>query len=662
MVHQSVKTQHIILNNHPNGRLIENDGDFRMRETAAVLWRLTPDPLRYLRQALELDPPASRALYFKWIDVYAAFHGLSARFSTLIPQNLSAAIPVLSRTIDAVAQALTTGDALERQRVHSIVRDDAVSVVLAVFGWATAAAHPRRDVHLSAIETAANPANGQLLARSLMRLFDATDASSTPKDLALAADLLGAAAGSLCVLCAYNASEVPGDNVKAMLGISCVNLIQITGDCWIGVVRRCQGATELNLWAHLIKLSGEVVEMFLRVLKATIVVGEGVMDMLYRSRSGENDPLFVVPQRASAVPLVGVVRSLAKVAASIPAALALADRDAASEGTQRYEVFSAQLHEILAKMHVAAAGYAHIALSCRERDIADLSDAAMDKNLAIVAEASHACLHTALALQASGCLSQETDVGEADAEVAVVEWHQLATLVAGALDFLEKGGPAVAAVALHSIVALGPMPHYLLEDAVGVSGSPLNAAKMVAAAATALRPTLLPSDALGLEKLLQHGQPTPETVQVLEQLIEAARSTENVEQRHRARFGLLERLPRRICANLRCKRAFGACGDLRVCSGCKSVRYCTEKCAKVGWREGHQTACQAVQQERRAAAAGVGDEGGGGAAGAEGRSEAAAVAGAPDEGLGGGAVVGSGGAGELAVAGEGAAEAMEAAE
>jgi hypothetical protein len=61
--------------------------------------------------------------------------------------------------------------------------------------------------------------------------------------------------------------------------------------------------------------------------------------------------------------------------------------------------------------------------------------------------------------------------------------------------------------------------------------------------------------------------------------------------------------PDRCCAM--CGAASGAGGGLlRLCSGCRSVRYCSQDCYKAGWKGGHRQECAALAAAREAGGGG----------------------------------------------------------
>ncbi|KIY99183.1 hypothetical protein MNEG_8779 [Monoraphidium neglectum] len=64
-------------------------------------------------------------------------------------------------------------------------------------------------------------------------------------------------------------------------------------------------------------------------------------------------------------------------------------------------------------------------------------------------------------------------------------------------------------------------------------------------------------------------------------------------ERQQRRAGQLQD---KICAV--CGRGAGEGFKLRMCSGCRAVRYCSEACAKSAWRSGHKAECGQLQQER----------------------------------------------------------------
>ncbi|KAI8471660.1 MAG: hypothetical protein J3K34DRAFT_416364 [Monoraphidium minutum] len=39
-------------------------------------------------------------------------------------------------------------------------------------------------------------------------------------------------------------------------------------------------------------------------------------------------------------------------------------------------------------------------------------------------------------------------------------------------------------------------------------------------------------------------------------------------------------------------------GRLKLCSGCRSVRFCSDKCQRLGWKARHRDECAALQAAR----------------------------------------------------------------
>ncbi|KAI8470189.1 MAG: hypothetical protein J3K34DRAFT_421311 [Monoraphidium minutum] len=40
-------------------------------------------------------------------------------------------------------------------------------------------------------------------------------------------------------------------------------------------------------------------------------------------------------------------------------------------------------------------------------------------------------------------------------------------------------------------------------------------------------------------------------------------------------------------------------GPLKVCRGCRAVRFCSEECLRLAWRAGHKEACAALRAARQ---------------------------------------------------------------
>ena len=80
------------------------------------------------------------------------------------------------------------------------------------------------------------------------------------------------------------------------------------------------------------------------------------------------------------------------------------------------------------------------------------------------------------------------------------------------------------------------------------------------------------------------------------------------EQVAAARLELAQAAATRSCAYLRCPNTDGVPegerGSSKVCTGCRSVRYCDTACSHADWREGgHRQVCKALAAARQAAIA-----------------------------------------------------------
>ena len=73
---------------------------------------------------------------------------------------------------------------------------------------------------------------------------------------------------------------------------------------------------------------------------------------------------------------------------------------------------------------------------------------------------------------------------------------------------------------------------------------------------------------------------------------------------------LARALALRRCANVRCTNLSGpseAALRVKLCTGCRTVRYCSEACSHGDWRA-HKLACRLLRQQREAAAVSGGDD------------------------------------------------------
>ena len=61
----------------------------------------------------------------------------------------------------------------------------------------------------------------------------------------------------------------------------------------------------------------------------------------------------------------------------------------------------------------------------------------------------------------------------------------------------------------------------------------------------------------------------------------------------------------RRCANVRCTNLSGpseAALRVKLCTGCRTVRYCSEACSQADW-QAHRLACRLLRRQREAGAA-----------------------------------------------------------
>ncbi|KAJ7612582.1 hypothetical protein FB45DRAFT_1117059 [Roridomyces roridus] len=56
-----------------------------------------------------------------------------------------------------------------------------------------------------------------------------------------------------------------------------------------------------------------------------------------------------------------------------------------------------------------------------------------------------------------------------------------------------------------------------------------------------------------------------------------------------------DRLPMPACDNVECDKFVSANGDLKRCSCCESVYYCSADCQRLDWRRGHRKTCAAIR-------------------------------------------------------------------
>jgi hypothetical protein len=205
---------------------------------------------------------------------------------------------------------------------------------------------------------------------------------------------------------------------------------------------------------------------------------------------------------------------------------------------------------------------------------------------------AHISLHTALAVHASGQW-EGAGMEIPPTKNAVGGWCATAGIVHRHMREREgQNANMVVAVALHYLVVLAALP----PNTVPNIGDELDG---LFESAAALKPFLLPTDAPGLETLVQQcGHNAPDAVAELRELVEAAKSTENLEQRQRCRLDLLVGgLPPGVCHSLLCSSLLPP-EKLLKCSGCMLAKYCSSHCSKIDWKRGHKASCRAIVHER----------------------------------------------------------------
>lgn len=535
-----------------------------------------------------LAPKGVRKLLFNWSKSFNDIHGMARARGCSLPHDGSLAVPMAAHIIAAVATAQAEGDQNERDTVLKFIKTSALKIINAVFALKTG------DVNDFNFPSAPD-AVPQLL-QAIGALRDVSTAPETPAEFSVYADRLALAACALAGLClAAAAGPTRIDQLRVLCSSDFTECILMASQSWIHLLRCCRDAPGLEFW----DIAGDVVHILGRFINAAVSITEHVTTASGHLRDmtsvSEADELSSVVAASPA----SVVRALAVLAAAMPEVLDLPD------GTSVRTTNSVLLGRLMfGRLPDAAIGYSIMDDFYRE----DFKFASLETERAI-----HACLNTMLCLQVAPgpwrALRTDTELGAMAAsspQDAVPGFFAACTMLHWDLNALKNfskspkhaesdlGGEASVFAAIHGLAAAAGLSEAQMKDTasrfvhVGLLDTPLDL----------LRSVLVPVDADGLRKLLLCNDLVPGDSEALQALIKVAIDSEGLEERHKGRLQLLERLPEGVCANLRCSEPLTAVGKLRKCSGCLIVRYCCAKCSKIDWKHGHKVACQAVQRER----------------------------------------------------------------
>lgn len=527
-------------------------------------------------------PQKARGLIFQWFKTYSKFQAFAARYFMSIPEDLTGFVFMAAKLIETAAAA-AVGDAEEQEEAWRCMTsyERALSCPLTlVEGFST------EEEFTALAQDAATPDAIEFLLDSVEALRKAMQASSVPNKFSFAAAKLMALA---CMTCGNLMSAASGPTDLDTMAVLCsapfIECIQVTSECWIEMIRLCRDASKLDFWGFSM---GGFMTALKKFCEACEIVGEHVADVFVSMA-----PLSVlrsINRRATTQPAMAAMplaaRALAELGASIPAALALSHASlVASESLQTARTVAASIHNV-------ATGYAMAFIFCSE------ARTPISKTTAIAAaQAAHACLRAALALRAPGFWPSASAVQQLAINSpleAMVQWQSGALMFVGhpfAVSGMKETPPLIV---LRSLAVLSTLSDSELcsREIVAILGALPKAEPAI----PDICAVALPEDAPWLEKLARAG-PMPAAVEVLRQMIAAAKSSVDLEQRQRRRLDMLSRLPPGVCGNFRCAEPLPA-EKLSVCSGCRTLKYCSAACLRCDWKHGHKAVCQAVQRER----------------------------------------------------------------
>lgn len=349
--------------------------------------------------------------------------------------------------------------------------------------------------------------------------------------------------------------------------LSCASfnqLVQVALNGWVGLVRRSSAA---GLNSLPVSAEQHMPALFLLFDICSRVTRNG--RRIFSRLNSENALEAAEVEQFKSMPvapLVSVVRCFAEMAASMPAALNLAKHPAVMAFATHIAIRS-ELH--LTGARCASAARSLLIFSRSAQESAPIDASAREE----VEQAAHACLHAALTLHKAGPPPLEPQVSS---DAAVASWFQTALIL---MSQLESTSEAAARVALHVLAAVAAIPESVLQEAFK-SDAFEAFCKGLASLTDVLGPVVVPEDVAGLERVERSSSLAPADAAKLQQLSAAASDAESVKERQRRRLELLSRLPAGVCANLRCAESVPADGRFKICSGCRSARYCGPSCLR----------------------------------------------------------------------------------
>lgn len=514
------------------------------------------------------------------------------------PHNdYSQALTVLGRVLDAITAAAADGDQEEREKAWKCASEHAIPLILSVSESQNSMNEFCQAFGINSSNTAAM----QTLLDSVAALRAVSAAPDAPADFALAVSRIGLL---LCVRFGYGLyvpdpdkpPRDPGTTADIFSSRPLMQCIQMAASCWNDVVRRSGGSLFQKNWLELHSVTLSAALFFY----GCVYFGNDVVK--FCASKGTPEYLSAASELASLLVAspASVVRALATVAASLPAALTLTASTPVSLNRLKAAREMAAGLQVPATIFSRAANFLCFAVKEGEPPIGD-AYLYLD-----IAEAAHACLKTALALQSAGPgVWQPTGEAmvifveaHADPQSVVMEWFVCAMALNASLNRLSDHEEAGALVTLHMLAALAASSESQLQHISSFPGVFEVACRLLGVYSEQLTPILTPSDVHGLEVMLKYGSRDTDEITFVHQLMKVAKSAEGMEERQRRRLNMLGRLPPGVCANLRCSESLPGRDRLQFCSRCKVVRFCSLKCVKYAWKHGHKAPCQAVQHER----------------------------------------------------------------
>lgn len=550
-----------------------------------------------------LTPRETRALFFKWAACYDAFYAVTIRKDAMVGQRLQKSIQMVAKLLTVSTESAADGDLFpaEKERALECIKNQILPIVYALYNISDSEGGMPQQQYMACVKGASSDASVKALLPAVAALRDLASKSDVSMEFALFPSRICLSSTLICAYCAYKAAgSAPAAQIAALCGSTYIACICMAISCWTDFLRVCclpDFDVDFDDNAQVIlELIGSAVKPTWLMQAAAAEMGDYIDKYpTGRARAG---PLAAVVLAVPATPLLDLSRSLADFTASIPAVIDLVKARPVLARAASPMLEAARVMSI--KLSASAIVYSQAAVFS-SRYVDTIPAPYSDKEFISVAQTAHASIKTAMVLAKKRQWPQEAALGVTEIrkpQKTVVELTNNGIDVCEAFQMRDFGGEAPVLVALHALAVLAALSEDLV--AIAASNAPyISTLFAMPSMRDDLARVLLPGDALGIQRVLQYGKVTPDYVPVLEDLIEAAKSTEGLEQRERERLEMLGRLPAGVCANFLCSEPLPPAVRLKVCSGCGIARFCGPKCFKYAWKHGgHKAPCQAVQRER----------------------------------------------------------------